>query len=119
MITLLVVGLLLVTVGAGGNAAWAGNGGCSCGGSGMYPLSQFVPNVTYYAPYPYWWPQYFGPPYSDYQVVQYVTSPAESAAIVRERILAINAGNPALLTLPKEPLPYPKADKNNAPERLP
>jgi hypothetical protein len=43
-------------------------------------------------------------------VVQYVTPPAETALIVKERILAINAANPVLLALPKEPLPYPKPD---------
>jgi hypothetical protein len=108
MITLLVVGVLLITVGAGGNVARA-DGGC-CGAScraGLSRHAEFVPNVTYYAPYPYWWPQYFGPPYTDYLVVQYVTPPAESALIVKERILAINAGNPALMPLPKEPLPVP------------
>lgn len=111
MITLLVVGLLLVTVGAGGNAARADEGCCSakCGG-GLFAHAEFVPNVTYYAPYPYWYPLYFsGPPYTDYQVVQYVTPPAETAAMVKERILAVNAGNPALLPMPKEPLPFPKA----------
>jgi hypothetical protein len=72
---------------------------------------KFVPNVTYYAVYPFWWPQYFGPPHTDYLVVQYVTPPAESALIVKERILAINAGNPALLPAPKEPLPAPKKDE--------
>lgn len=121
MITSIVIGLFLIALGAGGNTARAGDGGCggSCRGGGLLSHSQFVPNVTYYAPYPRWWPQYFGPPYTDYQVVQYVASPAESAAIIRERILAINAGNPALLPLPKEPLPYPKTDKEKTPERLP
>ena len=111
MITLLVAGLLLLTVGAGGNAARADNGCCGgkCG-AGLFAHTEFVPNITYYAPYPYWYPLYFNnPPYTDYQVVQYVTSPADSAAIVKERILAINAGNPALLPMPKEPLPFPQA----------
>lgn len=112
MITLLVAGVLLITVGAGGNAARAEDGCCgaSCGARGLFHHAAFVPNVTYYAVYPFWWPQYFGPPYSDYQVVHYVTPPAETALIVRERILAINAGNPALLLMPKEPLPHPKPD---------
>lgn len=110
MYKLLVAGLLIIALGAGGNVAWAGGG---CGGCGLFSHSQFVPSVTYYAPYPYWWPQYFGPPHTDYLVVQYVTPPAETAAIVKERILAITAGNPILLNLPtvqKEPLPYPKAN---------
>lgn len=121
MITSIVIGLLLVALGAGGNAARAGDGGCgcSCQGGGLFGHTKFVPNVTYYAAYPYWWPNYFGPPYSDYQVVHYVGSPAETALLVKERILAINAGNPALLPLPKEPLPFPKADKNKTPDRLP
>lgn len=112
MITLLVAGVLLIAVGAGGTAARADDGCCgaSCR-AGMFRPAEFVPNVTYYAPYPYWWPKYFGPPYTDYLVVQYVTPPAESALIVKERILAINAGNPALLTMPKEPLPPPKKDE--------
>lgn len=112
MITLLVAGVLLITVGAGGNAARADDGCCgaSCR-AGLFHHAPFVPNVTYYAPYPFWWPQYFGPPYTDYLVVQYVTPPAESALIVKERILAINAGNPALLSMPKEPLPAPKKDE--------
>lgn len=121
MITLLVAGLLLITVGASGNMARAGDGGCcACASGGLVGHGHFTPNVTYYAPYPYWFPNYFyGPRYTDYQVVQYVTPPAESALIVRERILAINAANPALLTMPKEPLPYPKSDKKDAPARLP
>jgi hypothetical protein len=113
MISLLVAGLLLITIGAGGNMARADDGGCACGGGcgrGLFSHAEFVPNVTYYAPVPYWFPNYFNvPPYTDYQVVQYVTPPAETALIVRERILAINAANPALLTMPKEPLPFPKA----------
>lgn len=121
MITSIVIGVLLVALGAGGNAAWAGNGGCgnSCGGGGLFAHTKFVPNITYYAPYPYWFPNYFGPPYTDYQTIHYFHSPAESALLVKERILAINAGNPALLSLPKESLHYPKTDKNNVPERLP
>jgi len=119
MITLLVTGLLLAVLGFGGNAARADDGCCGgrCGGQGLFTHSKFVPSVTYYAPYPYWWPQYFGPPYSDYQVVQYVVSPAETAAIVKERILAINAGNPALLPLAKEPLPHPKVDEPSPPKK--
>lgn len=111
MITLFVVGVLLVTVGLGGNSARADDGccACSCGGGGLFSHAKSAPSFTYYAPYPYWFPQYFNvPPYTDYQVVQYVTPPAETAAIVKERILAINAGNPALPLPPKESLPYPK-----------
>ena len=110
MFTLIVVGALLIAVGAGGSPAQAQEGCCgaSCCGSGRLHRTQFVPNVTYYAVYPFWWPQYFGPPYTDYLVVQYVTPPAESALIVKQRILAINAGNPALLPLTNEPLPRPK-----------
>lgn len=113
MSKLLVAGLLIVALGAVGNVAWAGGGCGGCGGCGLFSHAQFVPSVTYYAPYPYWWPQYFGPPHTDYLVTQYVTPPAESAAVVKERIIAINAGNPALLpapTIPKEPLPYPKVN---------
>lgn len=119
MITAIVTGLLLVALGAGGSTAWAGDGGCGsgCGGQGLFAHSEFVPNVTYYAPYPYWWPQYFGPPYTDYLVVQYVTPPAETAATVKQRILAINAGNPALLPPPKEPLPHPKVDEPAPPKK--
>jgi hypothetical protein len=111
MITATVIGILLISLGFGGNAARADNGccGCKCGSSSLFTCTPYVPNVTYYAPYPVWFPQYFGPPYSDYQVVQYVTPPAESAAIVKARIIAINAGNPALLPPPPgEPLPPPK-----------
>lgn len=123
MITsLLVAGLLLITVGAGGNPARAddGCGSCACQGGkcggGLFNHAQFVPAVTYYAPYPYWFPNYFGPPYTDYLVVQYVTPPAESALIVKERILAINAGSAALLPLPNEPLPYPKPNGIEVPK---
>ncbi|HTU22282.1 MAG TPA: hypothetical protein VMG10_29860 [Gemmataceae bacterium] len=117
MITLLVTGLLLVALGASGNAARADDG--CCGGRALCTHTKFVPSVTYYAPYPYWWPQYFGPPYTDYLVVQYVTPPAETAAIVKQRILAINAGNPALLPLApeKEPLPHPKVDEPQPPSK--
>jgi hypothetical protein len=110
MITLLVAGLLLITVGVGGNAARADDGCCgaSCQARGLFTYAHFVPTVTWYAPYPFWWPKYFGPPYSDYQVVHYVTPPATSALIVKERIFAINAANPALLPLPKEQLPPPR-----------
>ncbi len=113
MISLVVAGVLLVMVGSSGGMAMASDGcGCGCGNCGGYGLlhSNFQPAVTYYAPYPYWWPNYFGPPYTDYQVVQYVTPPAVSAQVVKERIAAINAGNPALLPLVKEPLPFPKPD---------
>ncbi|HTU90502.1 MAG TPA: hypothetical protein VMF69_10545 [Gemmataceae bacterium] len=119
MITLLVTGLLLIALGAGGGTARADDGCCgsACGGRGsVYPCG-FVPNVTYYAPYPLWFPKYFGPPYTDYQVVQYITPPAESAEIIKQRIFAINAGNPALLFAPKEPLPAPKPDKLPAPQK--
>jgi hypothetical protein len=118
MITLLVAGLLLITVGAGGNVARADDGCCggSCGGS--YGYRNFVPNVTYYAPYPYWFPNYFaGAPYTDYLIVQYITPPEASALIVKERIIAINAANPALLPLPKEPLPYPQPNGKEAPDK--
>lgn len=99
MITATVIGVLIVALGFGGNAALAGSPSCG---------NKFVPNVTYYAPYPWWWPQYFGPPHSDYQVVQYFTPPAETAAMVKARLRVINAANPALLPLPSEMLPAPK-----------
>jgi hypothetical protein len=83
-------------------------------------FAQKEPVITWYEPYPYWWPQYFyGPPHSDYAPVQYVTPPAESAQIVKERILAINAGNPALLPPAKEPLPFPKPDQKAPQSKLP
>jgi hypothetical protein len=92
----------------------ASGGGCGggCAKSRMCGRhAQFVPSVTFYAPYPYWWPNYFGPPYTSYQLCQYWTPPAESARIVKERILAINAANPAMLPPEKEPLPFPKPDE--------
>ncbi len=91
MITSIVVVTLLVAAGAGGAM-----GGGDCG-----------PNITYYAPYPIWFPKYIGVPYSDYQVVHYVTPPEVTAMIVRQRIQAANAANPALLPAPKEILPPP------------
>ena len=97
MITSIVVVVLLLALGTGGTA----RADCGMG------RANWQPNVTYYAPYPYWFPKYIGPPYSDYLVVQYVTPPEVTAAIVRQRILAINATNPALLPAPKEPLPLP------------
>jgi hypothetical protein len=90
MITSIVVVTLLVGFGAGGAM------GAEC-----------APNVTYYAPYPIWYPKYIGPPYSDYLVVQYTTPPEMTAVIVKQRILAVNAANPALLSPPKETLPLP------------
>jgi hypothetical protein len=96
MITSIVIVTLLVAFGAGGVAR------ADCG-----------PNITYYAPYPFWFPKYIGPPYTDYQVVQYVTPPEMTAVIVKQRILAINATNPALLPAPKGP-PLP-----SMPEILP
>lgn len=109
MITAIVTGVLLVALGFGGNAAWAHDGCCS--GCGLFTHAKFVPSVTYYAPYPYWWPRYIGPPYTDYLPVQYVTPPAESAAIVKERIRALNSANPALLPPSEDRLPPPKPDK--------
>ena len=119
MITLLVTGLLLIALGAGGGAAHAGGGNCAGGacGGGRFAHAQYAPNITYYAPYPIWSPKYIGAPYTDYQVVQYVTPPAESAAIVKQRIMAINAANPALLPPSIEPLPSVKPDKLPAPQK--
>ncbi len=93
----------------------------SCGGKARLcgTHTQFEPSVTYYAPYPYWWPNYFGPPHTSYQLCQYWTPPAESAQIVKDRILSINAANPAMLPLEKEPLPFPKADKKEPDTKLP
>jgi len=90
MITSIVVVTLLVGFGSSGAMGAA-----------------YAPNVTYYAPYPTWFPKYIGVPYTDYQVVQYVTPPEVTVAIVKQRILAINAANPALLSPPKKPLPLP------------
>jgi hypothetical protein len=93
MITSITIVTLLVVFGASGGIAQA----------------QCPPNVTYYAPYPIWYPQYIGPtPYTDYLVVQYGMPPAETAAIVKQRILAIKAANPALLPAPKELIPPPR-----------
>jgi hypothetical protein len=93
MITSTVLATLMSVFGAGG-----------CATQGPY-----APYVIYYAPYPIWYPKYIGPvPYSDYLVVQYVTPPAETAVIVKQRILAVNAANPVLLPAPKEPLPSPR-----------
>jgi hypothetical protein len=90
MITSIVVVALLVGFGAGGAM------GAEC-----------APNITYYAPIPLWWPKYIGVPYSDYQVVHYVTPPEVTAVVVKQRILAVNATNPALLSPLHEPLPAP------------
>jgi hypothetical protein len=104
------------------------DGGCGgCGGGchkarlgGHFHHTEYEPSVTWYAPYPYWWPNYFyGPPRTDYAPVQYVTPPAESALIVKERILAINSTNPALIPPAKEPLPFPDRDKKELPGKLP
>jgi hypothetical protein len=81
--------------------------------------AEFIPSVTFYAPYPYWFPNYFGPPHTPYMQCQYWTPPAESARIVKERILAINAANPAMLPPEKEPLPFPKADAQGPAKKLP
>jgi len=92
MITSTVTVLLLIALGLSGGS---GRGECP-------------PNITYYAPYPRWFPQYLGPTsYTDYQVVRYLTSPAETAAIVKQRIRTLHAANPALLPTPKESLPPP------------
>ncbi len=110
MITSLVLaGLLLFAFGE--NSARADDGCCrgaKCG-LGLFSHAEFVPSVTYYAPYAYWYPNYFNvPPYSDYQVVQYTTPPAQTAAEIKARIAAINAANPALLPKNLESLPFPK-----------
>ena len=125
-------GLLLIVL-APGDRVRAQDGSCGascascgadcdacggCGGCGRLGIcgrlsawKNYEPNVAWYAPYPYWWPQYFGPPYTDYLAVQYIASPAETALMVKERILAINGANPVLLPFSKEPLPFPKDDK--------
>lgn len=114
MITLTVIGVLLIALGVGGNAARAEDGCNSChrkAGCLFSRNNNWTPNVTYYAPYPWWWPQYFvGAPHSDYQVSQYITPPAETAAAVKERLRVINASNPALLPAASERLPAPKQD---------
>lgn len=97
-------------------------GGCaSCGVKAWLAglCAHVEPDLTYYAPYPYWLPNYFGPPGTPYQQVQYWTPPAESARIVKERIQAINAANPAMIPPGKEPLPFPKPDKKEPPTKLP
>jgi hypothetical protein len=107
------------------NACTSGTGcGGGCGGCGHHGgLSHWgqrhEPSVTYYAPVPYWFPNYFGPAYTSYQLVQYTTPPDISAQVVRARIIAINAANPALLPPPREPLPFPKSDTKPPPEKLP
>lgn len=95
MITSIVVATLLVAVGAGTGA------GCGLG----HPDP---PIITYYAPVPIWFPKYIGPHYSDYLVIRYTTPPDVSAMIVKQRILTINAANPALLPAPKQPETLPK-----------
>jgi hypothetical protein len=107
MITSIVVVVVLIAFGAGGTAR------ADCGPNGTYP------NVTYYAPYPIWFPKYIGAPYSDYQVVQYVTPPEVTAMVVKQRILAIQATNPALVPAPKEALPFPPPDALRAPRGEP
>jgi hypothetical protein len=104
-----------------GGTSGGGCSGCGCSSGGrLSAWAHFEPSVTYYAPYPYWFPNYFAvPPYTSYQQVQYWTSPAESAQIVKERIRAINSANPALLPLGKEPLPFPKPDSKRSAEKLP
>jgi hypothetical protein len=94
-----------------GNACCGGGGGCGHQGWLSKWCQRYEPSVTYYAPVPYWFPNYFGPPYTSYQLVQYHTPPEISAQVVRARIIATNAANPALLPPPKEPLPLPKADE--------
>ncbi len=123
-------GLLLVLLGAwqparaddgcGDGCGSCGDCGGCCGKSGLSGrFAHFEPSVTWYEPFPYWWPQYFGPPRSDYAPVQYFTPPAESALIVKERIAAINSANPALLPPAKEPLPFPKQDAKQPATKLP
>jgi hypothetical protein len=128
--SLFTAGLLLVLLAPvnharaddGCNSAGSGCGGCGgCGAGGLLSrlCQRFEPSVTYYAPVPYWWPNYFGPPHTSYQLVQYWTPPDVSAQNVKARILAINSANPALLPPPKEPLPFPKSDKKPPVEKLP
>jgi hypothetical protein len=146
---LFAAGLLLIVL-APGDRVRAQDGSCgggyascsagcnSCGGCGhvgalgrLGAWFNYQPYVGWYAPYPYWWPHYFGPPYTDYQLVQYVAPPVATALMVRERIQAINSANPALLPfaveplplpkepLPKEQLPFPKRDKKPEEEKEP
>lgn len=124
----LTTGLLLIVFVSGSTARADGCGDCcgncgSCGGRARWS-SLFAcpePFVTWYAPLPIWWPNYFayGPRQTPYQVVQYHTSPAESAQLVKARILAINSENPALLPFAPEPLPAPQAGKKQTPTKLP
>jgi hypothetical protein len=122
---LLLVVLAPVTAARADNccgSAGAGCGGCGgCGHNGRLSglFQRYEPFVTWYAPVPYWFPNYFGPAYTSYHLVHYWTPPAVSALVVKERILAINSANPALLPPPKEPLPFPKSDKKLPAEKLP
>src|SRR5690349_12744130 len=52
-------------------------GGCGGGHNGMLSrlCQRYQPSVTFYAPVPYWFPNYFGPAYTSYQLVQYHTPP--------------------------------------------
>lgn len=140
---LFTAGLLLIVLAPGdaaraqgtacgtGCASIDGCGGCGgCGRASAFGRLggwfHYEPFVTWYAPYPYWWPNYFGPPRSDYLTIHYMTPPAETALIVKERIAAINAASGVLLPpatqplmLPKEPLPFPKEKKQPAPDKQP
>jgi hypothetical protein len=84
--------------GGGGGKAICGNGGMGtdgftgggcCSGSHWCHLGlEPPPYVMFYGPIPYWFPPYFGPHYTSYQLVHYCTSPAEAARIAREHINA-------------------------------
>ncbi len=104
----------------GGNACGGGcGGGCGHNSWSNRMHQRYEPSITYYAPVPYWYPNYFGPPYTSYQLCQYHTPPDISAQNVKARIMAINSANPALLPPPKEPLPFPKSDTKPPVEKLP
>lgn len=123
----LTTGLLLIVFASGSAVRADGCGDCcgncgGCGGSGRNArFAHKEPNIVWYAPLPVWWPNYFayGPGGTPYQVVQYNTSPAESAQLVKARILAINSENPAVLPHAPEPLPLPQSDKRQTPTKLP
>jgi hypothetical protein len=112
---LLVLVLATTAVVAARPAACVAHEGCCEGGLAAWYHTPFEPFVTWYAPNP-WWPNYFGPPYpaTDYLVVQYPGSPAETALAVRNQLAMM--GIPPLGAKTKEPLPPPRPEDKEPPK---